>query len=78
MNIEVAKKNFLWALSWARLRKGWTQADLARELNMQQSAIARIESGRGNPSLKTLIKITEKLDVNLMLEYRHGKNPHHR
>jgi transcriptional regulator with XRE-family HTH domain len=37
---------------------------------MPQSAIARIESGHGNPTLKTLLAIAKALDVDLMLEYK--------
>ncbi len=38
----------------ARLRAGLTQAELGRRLNRAQSAIARWESGRVEPSLETL------------------------
>jgi transcriptional regulator with XRE-family HTH domain len=38
----------------ARLRAGLTQAELARAAGLSQSAIARWESGRVQPSLETL------------------------
>ena len=38
----------------ARLRAGLTQADLGRAAGRSQSAIARWESGRVQPSLETL------------------------
>jgi transcriptional regulator with XRE-family HTH domain len=38
----------------ARLRAGLTQAELARTAGLSQSAIARWESGRVQPSLETL------------------------
>lgn len=38
----------------ARVRAGLTQAELARRMGTTQSAIARLESGRRLPSLKTL------------------------
>ncbi len=52
----------------ARLGKKLSQADLAAKLGMQQSTIARIESGRGNPGLNTLLAIAKALDVQLVLE----------
>ena len=38
----------------ARTRAGLTQAELAKRMGTTQSAVARMESGRRLPSLKTL------------------------
>jgi len=38
-----------------------TQVDLAVETGLHQSVIARIENGQANPTLKTLLKISEAL-----------------
>lgn len=38
----------------ARARAGLSQNDLARRMGMKQASVARIESGRFNPSVKTL------------------------
>jgi ribosome-binding protein aMBF1 (putative translation factor) len=38
----------------ARSRAGLSQTDLARRMGMKQASVARIESGKFNPSLKTL------------------------
>ena len=38
----------------ARTRAGLTQAELAKRMGTTQSAVARMESGRQLPSLKTL------------------------
>jgi transcriptional regulator with XRE-family HTH domain len=43
--VEVAK---------ARRRAGLSQAELARRMKTTQSTIARLESGRGKPSTRTL------------------------
>lgn len=59
---------FLMLLVRARLAKKLSQADLAAQIGMQQSAVARIESGRGNPGLKSLLAIAKVLDVQLVLE----------
>ncbi len=38
----------------ARSRAGLSQHDLARRMGMKQAGVARIESGKFNPSVKTL------------------------
>lgn len=48
-----------------RADKGMTQYKLAKELIMEQSNLGRIESGKTNPTIKTLYKISEKLDCNI-------------
>ncbi|HEY4116177.1 MAG TPA: helix-turn-helix transcriptional regulator [Rhizomicrobium sp.] len=42
------------ALIKARSKAGLTQADVARKMRTTQSVVARIESGRNPPNLKTL------------------------
>ena len=59
---------FLMSLIKARVAKKLSQKQLADLLGMQQSAISRAESGRGNPSMNTILKIAKALDVNLVLE----------
>jgi ribosome-binding protein aMBF1 (putative translation factor) len=59
---------FINMLTRARHKKGWSQAELARQAKMPQSAIGRIERVHGNPSLTTLLKIAKSLGVNLMVE----------
>ena len=50
-----------------RLAKGMSQAALARKVGTKQSAIARLESGRYNPSLKFLRKIAKALGAKLKI-----------
>jgi len=42
------------ALIKARAKAGMTQADVARKMRTTQSVVARVESGRNPPNLKTL------------------------
>jgi ribosome-binding protein aMBF1 (putative translation factor) len=42
------------ALIKARAKAGMTQADVAKKMRTTQSVVARIESGRNPPNLKTL------------------------
>lgn len=43
----------------ARLRAGLTQAELAQRMGTTQSVVARMESGRTLPSLRTLTRYAE-------------------
>lgn len=38
----------------ARMKAGLTQADVAARMGTTQSVVARIESGRGTPSMRTV------------------------
>jgi ribosome-binding protein aMBF1 (putative translation factor) len=59
---------FLVSLIKAREAQKLSQSQLAVRLGTKQSAISRIESGRGNPSLNTLLTIARALEVSLVLE----------
>lgn len=48
-----------------RKQKGLTQEKLAELINMEQNSISIIESGRNFPTLATLEKIANILEVNL-------------
>jgi transcriptional regulator with XRE-family HTH domain len=49
----------------ARLRAGITQAELARRVATTQSAIARWEAGRAQPSLETLARLVRACGLEL-------------
>ena len=59
---------FLISLIQARHYQKLSQTELAARAGMPQSTIARVESGTGNPSLNTLLRIAEVLKVNIMIE----------
>ena len=48
-----------------RLKRGISQKDLAKKIGTGQSAISRLESGRYNPTLSFLNKISEALGSKL-------------
>ena len=48
-----------------RIKDGVTQKELARKIGTKQSAIARFESGRYNPSLTFISKLSRALDLRL-------------
>jgi putative transcriptional regulator len=45
-----------------RAERGWTQADLARELDVSRQTIVSIEKGKYDPSLPLAFKIAELFD----------------
>ena len=53
----------------ARLRAGFTQGELAKQLGTTQSVVARWESGDRSPSLETIERIAHAcgLDVSIFL-----------
>jgi transcriptional regulator with XRE-family HTH domain len=48
-----------------RLKRGFTQASLAKMAKLPRSSITYMESGGGNPSLSNLMKVAEALNVSL-------------
>ncbi|HEY9009341.1 MAG TPA: helix-turn-helix transcriptional regulator [Ohtaekwangia sp.] len=48
-----------------RTKKGWSQADLARECGKDRQAIEKLENGKVNPTLYSLIEIAKALGVTL-------------
>ena len=53
----------------ARLKKGWTQAELARRVGMQQPNIARLEGGNyDRVSLPTLKKVARALGADIEIK----------
>jgi len=55
------------ALVKARIEKKLTQKQLAQRLGVAQSALARFESGRSNPTLAFLQKITSGLGLKITI-----------
>ena len=48
-----------------RTKKGWTQADLAREADKSPQAIEKLENGKVNPTLYSLYEIANVLGVSV-------------
>ena len=51
----------------ARVSAGLSQAELAIRMNTSQSAIARLESGRSRPSVRTLEKLAAATGARLRI-----------
>ncbi len=56
------------AIIHARNKKGLTQAQLAKRMGTKQSAIARLESGNANPSLRFLEKLASAMGFTLNIK----------
>ena len=48
-----------------REQKGWSQADLARACNKDRQAIEKLENGKVNPTLYTLLEVANALETSL-------------
>lgn len=48
-----------------RKEKGITQEQLAYDCNFEKSTISRIEAGRANLTLKTMVKLSQSLGVEM-------------
>ncbi len=53
----------------ARARAGLSQAQLAKRMRTTQSAVARLESGRGRPSTRTLQRFAEATGHRLKISF---------
>lgn len=67
---RAAQTEFLVKLLTLRRTAHLTQAELAAKIGMPQSSLARIESGKANPTLKTLLRIAAALRAELTLQQR--------
>jgi ribosome-binding protein aMBF1 (putative translation factor) len=53
-----------------RVKRGWSQTQLAEAIGSAQPVISRLEQGNGNPSLSTLQKIAKALDLSLQVSMK--------
>ena len=56
------------SLALARMKRGMTQRKLAAKIGVTQSALARFESGKVDPGLTFLKKITSGLGLKLVVK----------
>jgi ribosome-binding protein aMBF1 (putative translation factor) len=52
-----------------RNRAGLTQGELARKMGTTQPVVARLESGRTRPSLRTLQRLAKATDSRLLISF---------
>lgn len=56
----------------ARKDAGFTQAELAARMKTTQSAVARMESGRVPPSIRTLERVARATGTRLRIHFERG------
>lgn len=61
-------------LSLARETAGMTQKELAEKTGIYQADISKIERGLGNPSVSTLKRLAEGLNMKLIIEFEPKKD----
>lgn len=64
MNIEDEMNFVINKIKKIRTEKGISQLELANTANFSQSFLANVESGKKEPSLLTILRIAEALNVN--------------
>ena len=62
---EELKKKIGQRIIQLRKQKGWNQSDLARACNKDRQAMEKLENGRVNPTLYSLLEISEALGISL-------------
>jgi transcriptional regulator with XRE-family HTH domain len=63
--VEVGREGLGQRLRAARARRGMTLRELARRIGISPSLVSQIETGKAQPSVKTLYAITTELGVSL-------------
>lgn len=58
------------AIAKVRRRAGLSQAELARRMKTTQSTVARLESGRGQPSTRTLARFAKATGHRLKISFQ--------
>jgi len=67
---EKKKLEISLAISDLRKKKRLSQAELAEKIGLRQSAIGRIEKGEQNLTIKTLQKIAEAFNKELVVDFK--------
>jgi DNA-binding phage protein len=62
---RAAERAIRFAIIQKRIEKRLTQAAVAKKARMHQSAVARLESGEGSPTLETVSRVLAALDAKI-------------
>jgi len=65
VNKDQLKKKIGQRIVELRSQKGWSQSDLARACNKDRQALEKLENGKVNPTLFTLLEISKALETPL-------------
>mmetsp|Transcript_9440 Transcript_9440/g.14466 ORF Transcript_9440/g.14466 Transcript_9440/m.14466 type:complete len:140 (-) Transcript_9440:29-448(-) len=67
-------KSFSVALQQGRVKKGWTQQQLAQMINVRQTVINQYESGKAIPDSQIISKLNRILGIKLPAVKKPGQN----
>ncbi|KAB1155305.1 helix-turn-helix transcriptional regulator [Tenacibaculum aiptasiae] len=65
MDKEQLKKKIGQRIVELRSKKNWSQSDLARACNKDRQALEKLENGKVNPTVYSLLEIAKALEVPL-------------
>jgi len=65
VNKEQLKKKLGQRIVALRSEKGWSQSDLARACHKDRQAIEKLENGKVNPTIYSLLEIAKALEISL-------------
>lgn len=65
VNKEELKKKIGQRIVELRSQKGWSQSDLARACNKDRQAMEKLENGKVNPTIYSLLEIANALEISL-------------
>lgn len=65
MNKEQLKKKVGQRIVELRTKKGWSQSDLARACDKDRQALEKLENGKVNPTIYSLLEIAKALGIPL-------------
>lgn len=65
---ELRYYDVLMALKQARKRMGYTQQELADKANLPRTTITKLESGKYNPTLNTLMIVASAMNKSLEIQ----------
>jgi len=65
VNKEQLKKKVGQRIVELRSQKDWSQSDLARACNKDRQALEKLENGKVNPTIYSLLEIAKALEVPL-------------
>ncbi len=63
-DVKVYVETFAQKLKKAREETGFTQREVAKELNMKQATIASYETGRTQPDIETMCRLIDFYQIN--------------
>lgn len=65
MTRDILKKKIGQRIVELREEKSWSQSDLARACNKDRQSIEKLENGKVNPTLYTLLEVAIALEISL-------------